>query len=447
MKSLYPRVLCLLLAAALVSGAGIAEPSYTVVASEGRIHQLRQGLYSELFPDGHEADPEAVVLALDVVGDGQAERFLVPGTEDHFSEKPSALHYARASAATYLLWESLVNGLHPFLHLVAFDGVAWSDVIDITGNVFADKASAELVIVPEPKPEKSTRLLESAQGRSVIYVVWQEISPSGAQKYLVPIILQNGVYIGWHDSLKLSWLVSGDLKTDTAADLESMLRIQPSSKDNTIVVGFSDSSTGRLVTLEVELLPQALSAIAARVEELVLELADSSISVYHLAKKVQSAIMTFDDDFHRSTLEYLATELESQILEQGSVTAAVAPGIPEKFGLHMIGAGARVRSKGLIDTEPRSIIQMGQTRDGGGPYHHLKVSVLADREPPEVGGAAVLFLSSTGREALVAWEEEDGIAFRETEGDRWGEAQMVSLSAELDKQDVYRILADRTLNR
>jgi hypothetical protein len=450
MKRLYFRILCPLLALVLVPCAGLAEPADTVVASNGTIHKLRQGLYSELFPDGgaYEADPEAAVLALEVVDNGRVERFLVPGTDDPYIEKPAALHFARESGATYILWEGLVSGLHPFLHLVAFDGVTWSEIIDITGNVFADKASAELVILPEPEPENQTQLLEATTSRSVIYVAWKEISPNGTQKYLVPIILQNGLYLGWHNSLRLSSLVSGDdLDAAVDPDLDNLLRIQPSSKDNTVVVGFTDPNTGRLATLEVEMLPQALSAIAAHVEGLIREYAQTSSTVHDLARKIRTAIMSFNDSFHRGTLAFLASETESLLLEQSTVAAAVAPGIPEKFGVHMIGGGARVRSKGLIDPEPREIIEMGQTREGGGPFHHLKISILADREPPEVGGPAVLFLSSTGLEALVAWEEEKGIAFRETEGAAWGERQVVGLSDDLDKQDVYRILADRTLNR
>lgn len=455
MKSARIPTSILLLAFMLVAWPGYADTDEIVVASGGTIHRLQQGLYADLFPEGFEADPESSVLALEIVQQGKFERLLVPATEDLYAERPAALHYARSSNTTYILWEGLINGLHPYLHLAGYDGQTWSGPIKITGSVFADKASAELVILSEPEYVKESKLLEFTTARSAIYVAWQEIAPTRTEKYLVPIILQDGVYIGWHKSLRLSSLNSEDLETGgprsrsgpVDADLANLMRIQPSAKDNAVVVSFTDPDTGRLVTLEFEMLPQALSAVAARVESLIQELSESSSSVSDLAARVRAAVMEYGQDFHSSALDYLADEIEALLLEHSTVAAARAPGIPEKIGVHILHAGSRVRSKGLIDQEPREIIQMGQTREGGAPYHHLKISVLADREAPEVGGPAVLFLSSTGLEALVAWEGEEAIVFRETDGDVWSDPQTIELGDNLDKPTIYRVLADRTLNR
>jgi hypothetical protein len=423
-----------------------------VVAAGGTIHKLIKGTYSELFPDGFEGE-ESSVLALEVLRPGSAEILLVPTTEDYHAEMPAALHYEKRSNTTYVLWEGLVNGLHPFLHLAGFDGETWSQPISLTGNVFADKVHADLVILPEAEVNKSSALVESAVDRSVIYVTWLEENPGKTDKYLVPIILQGGLYLGWHDSLRLSELVSDPTDGNRRArqlvdaDVENLLRLQPSARNNAVVIGFTAPSTGRLVTVEVELLPQALSAMASRVSDLVRQNGQLSSSVNELAESVRTAMMEFGQDFHRGTLEYLADEIEALLREHSSVAAAVAPGIPEKLGVHIIHIGARVRAKGLIDSEPRQIITMGQTREGDGPYHHLKVSVVADREAPEAGGPAVLFLSSTGLEALLAWEEDGSIVFRETDGEEWSDPQKVELREDLDKQTVYRVLADRTLNR
>jgi len=392
------------------------------------------------------------VLALDIMDQGRTERLLVPGTENLSAESPAALHYDRQSHTTFVLWQGLINGLHPFLHLAGYNGQAWSEPLDITGNVFADKGSAELVILTEPELNKESQLLESATNRAVIYVAWQEVTPVETQNYLVPIILQNGVYLGWHESFRLSSLVPNDPETRGSlsrpdAGLENLLRIQPSTKDQAVLLGFTDPDTGRVVTLEIEVLPQALSVLAARVETLILQYAQNSKSLKEIADKLRVSILQYNQDFHRSTLDYLADQIEALLLEHSSIAAAVAPGMLEKFGLHITHIGSRVRAKGLIGPEVTEIIKMGQTRAGGGPFHHLKVSIVANREGPLVGGPAVLFLSSTGLEALVAWEEEEGIAFRETEGADWGERQMVGLSGDLTKQEVYRILADRTLDR
>lgn len=455
MKSVHLRLWYWVLAFTLLPCAGFGEPAEMVVATDGTVHKLVSGRYSELFPEGFEADAESSVLALEVLRSGSVERLLVPSTQDPYVEMLAGLHFEKRSKTTYVLWEGLVNGLHPFLHLTGYDGVNWSEPIAITGNVFADKGRADLVIVPEPELVKGPKPLPSAIARSIIYVTWLEGNLGGTEKYLVPIIFQDGVYLGWHESLRLSWLSSDDengqggprSRQPMDADLENLLQIQPSARTNAVVVGFTDSNSGRLVTLEVELLPQALSALAARVGDLLQQQSAVSRTVEDLARNMRSAVMQFGQDFHQGTLAYLAAEIEALLLEHSSVAAALAPGIPEKLGVHIIHIGARVRSKGLIDSEPRRILEIGQSHEGGAPYNHLKVSILADREPPEIGGPATLFLSSTGLESLLAWEEGNTIVFRETDGDGWSDPQTVELREDLDRQTVYRILADRTLNR
>lgn len=446
----------------LLPGFAAAEAGPMVVGNQGTILKVHSGSYGELFHDGNESPSENSVLALDVLRPSGLERFLVPTTGNRELEEISALYFGKDSGLTYLLWEGLVNGAHPFVNLASFDGSQWSDVIAIAGSVFADKGSADLVIVPESDPVPKAAHSDMPSKRTVIYVVWKEITPSGGgEDFLVPIILEDGEYIGWRQVFNLSDLLhSADGLADNHGkghggrplaaldpNLEDILKIQPSAKGNAIVVGFISLETGQFVTLEFEMLPLALSAMAERVKELIIHYSESSTTVEDLISQVQTGILNDGSEFHPSILEYLANQLADLLSEHSSVAAATAPSVLDKTGVYMIGVGARVRRKGLVDLEPLGIYSLGQTSSGEPPYHYLKVSKVAEREAPEVDGKASLFLSRTGDHALVAWTAESKVYYRETEGAAWGERQSVELRDGLDQETVHGILFQRTLNR
>jgi hypothetical protein len=247
------------------------------------------------------------VLALDILGPTGTERLLVPGTNSQDTESIFALYFEVGSGLTYLLWEGLVNGVHPFLNLVSFDGAQWSDVITIAGSVYADKGSAQLIILPESdtKP-KTAGVAGFPTSRTTIYVAWQEDGPIGSEDFLVPIILEDGRYMGWHRVFDLSKLAEGgvpssskdlDLRSVMDPNLQDMLRLQPSGRGGAIVLGYISHSTGKFVVLEFEMLPLALSVMAERVKDLISENAETSSTIEDLVTRVQAAILEVGADF------------------------------------------------------------------------------------------------------------------------------------------------------
>lgn len=426
------------------------------VGPSGTIMKLHGGVYGELFPDASETEPGNNVLALDIMGPAGTERLLVPETSSQDAESIFALYFEKGSGLTYLLWEGLINGVHPFLNLVSFDGIQWSDVIPIAGSVYANKGSAQLIILPDNDFKSKASSVENfPSSRTTIYVAWQEDGPAGGEDFLVPIILEDGRYIGWHRVFDLSKLREGgipssskalDLRSVMDPNLQDMLRVQPSARGGAIVVGFISHSTGKFVTLEFEMLPLAWSIMTERVKDLISQNAETSSTIEDLVTRVQDAILEVGADFHPSILEYLANQIRD-LLEQHSVTSAVAPHVLEKAGIMMLDIGARVRRKGLVDLEPLGIFPLGRTPTNDDFFHYLKVSLVAERDAPEVEGPATLFLSRTGDHALVVWTVESVVYYRETEGDIWGETQRVELRKGLSQDDVYRILSERTMNR
>lgn len=428
-----------------------------VVGRDGTILKVHAGKYGELFPEGVDAASEHSVLALDVFSASGMERVLVPTSESRDAENISALYFGKDSGLTYLLWEGLVSGAHPFVNLASFDGSQWSDVIQIAGNVYADKGAARFVIVPESDPIPKSGSSEAPSKRTVIYVTWQEESPSGgSENYFVPIVLEDGKYVGWRHVIKLDDLVSAQDRRLVGGstmvsvfdpNLQSVSVLQPSSKGNAIVVGFIDNNTGKFVTLEFEMLPLALGALVETVKEQLLAFSETTNSVDALISRIRGTIFLAGSDFHPSVLEYLADQVAGLLAEHSTVASAVAPPVLDKAGIAMVQIGARVRRKGLVDLEPLDIIALGQTPTGGSPYHYLKVSLVVERNAPEVEGHATLFLSRTGDQALVAWTVDSVAFYRETEGEAWRETHQIELREGFDEEVVYRILSERTLNR
>ncbi len=441
-------ILTVALALALVAAAS-AQQSQIVVGPDGAVMQLRNGSYGELFPDGGATEPENMVLALDILRSEQSERLLVPGTESFSVESSATLLYEKRADVVYLLWEGLFNTIHPFLYLTSFDGEQWADVIEIAGGVFTSKGHPQLVVSRDGVPTKTEAESATSSDRAIMHVVWWEQGAVGSYKRFAPLVFQDGIFLGWNPLRNLGSfsLKSGD---GVAVDpnIENALCIQVGSKTAAVVIGFLDNETGRLFTLEVETLPRELSQLAERISDLILEIGPESETPKDLGVRVRSAVLDMGVEFHPVSLTYIANQAQVMIAqEEGELSAEGLRDISRKMGAYIIHLGARFKSNGLDSSEPAEIIEIGQISSGGGPYHHLKVSVLSDREPPEVGGEAMLYLSRSGRDVLAVWDEDDTIRYRESEGDGWGEAQSIELRDGLDRDTVHRILAERILNR
>ena len=421
-----------------------------LVGPEGTVVQLRSGPYGELFPEGSETHPENLVLALDVQRSDSSERLLVPRTESFTPETSATLLYEKSADVVYLLWEGLYNSIHPILYLTNFDGAQWAEVIEIAGGVFASKGHPQLVVSRDSSvPMKTEGAPAAFTDRAVMHVVWWEEGAVGSYKRFAPLVFQDGIFLGWNPLRNLASfsLKSGDgIAVDP--NIENALRIQPGSKSNAAVIGFLNHETGRLITLEVETLPRELSRLAEEVSVLILEIGPECTSPEDLGERIRSAVLELGVDFHPGSLSYIADQVRAMIAEEhGELSAEGIVDFSEKMGAHIIHMGVRMKSNGLDSAEATEIIEIGQSGSGGGPYHHLKVSLLSDREPPEVGGAATLYLSRSGQDVLVVWDEDGSVCYRESEGDEWSDLQSIELSEDLDRDTVYQILAERILNR
>ncbi len=427
---------------------GQAQQVQTVLGQNGTVYQLHEGRYGELFEDRIEADAESPVLALDVRhADGSFERLLIPGTETSDQESSASMVFEDQTGIIYLAWETLFNDQHPLLHLTSFDGAEWSELIEITSNIFAGKGEPQLVVLREADQivEQGS---ETNRCRTTLHLTWWEESEGISRKLHALIILDQGEYIGWAPILDLSNYV---LETEVAdpldvPGLENTLDIRKGRNHRTIVSGFINPLTHRLITLEIEALSQVISNVADAIRDRLVVLGHQAESHATFIETAYTEVLSQGTMFHEAARQYLAEEVAT-IIEQSDFSPAGVNEIADLSRAQIIVIGLRIGPGGLANPRGSEIIAVGDTANDDAPQHYYQVTVVSDRPAPEVGDPAELMLSESGRNVIVTWEEEteEGsyILYRESQEDGWSDPSSIELTEDLDRDTVYRMLAER----
>ena len=433
-------LLSLILAQGLAAASLQAQERRLTLEPDGTVYRLLQGSYGELFPDGTATDPEHPVLALEVLpASGEPERWVVPGTESWDPESSPSLVYEKSTRRLFLLWQQLFNGIHPLFYLLSFDGAEWSDLVQITSGPFTDKGSLQLAVTREDAVDGG--------GRTLVQLVWWEEAPNATnRKRYAPIFLEDGVDIDASRVFDLSVILPAapqETPPPEAVGLEYALSFRSGRNDHTEVVGFLDPDSQRLFVLDLELLPAAVSNLAERVRGHIVIVGSEFPTRGELAESISNELLVIGTDFHPATLRYLDHQIRQIV---NSPDTELTPGgiqnLADGVRGHIVIVGSRIGNGGLDDGSDSEILTIGPSVNGG--YHNLKVSKVFDRAAPDVGGAAQLLLSESGRKVLVAWEEgEDRIHYTESLEEGWSEPGVIELTEELDRETVYRMLEDR----
>ena len=412
-----------------------------VVGADGELLKIQNGLYGELFPEGGEADPKASVLALDSIVGESLNRFLVPQTESSWTESSARLITDERAGVSYLLWEARINGVHPLLRLVAFDGEAFGEVQEITAGVFATKGEPKLRVTHDSHGEG-----EEARERTVLHVSWWEEHQSAKEKRYASLVLEDGNFVDADVVVNLSALLSAEnFGTGTVSPLDALIRMQAGPHKDVVILGFSDPRLGRVVSLEIEVLPQALSRLSDLIRAELIALGPNAGSIAAYAA-VQRAIDEMADEFHSVGLELIRQDLMAyldQLMEEGPSDLPLS----SKMGGRVIWIGAKIGRTGLANPGEPQLLEISGSE---GRSHHLAVTQTATWDLPEVGATSPqIFLSQDGSEALVAWIGEGGEAvyYRVSEGGSWGEVQSLQLQSGIDAEQALSLLEKRALDR
>jgi hypothetical protein len=406
----------------------------TTVGAHGELYTVETGLYGDLFPEQSLADADNASLALDITRPGlPLERLLVPGTGTGDFEDTASLVFDDGSDTLFILWQTKINLIHSKLDLVSFHDGEWSPVIEIWGSPFGWKTAPQLAVTRDQFVTETDDGGTRAWARTVVHVIWAEDGTYGPNILYSPIILLDGEFTGSSPVYSLTELANlGDQELSGGVEpaLSEAPRIQAGRNGQTVVIGFTDAASGRLVTLELEVLPGEVSYLADRGRRQLIGIGhklkvDPTVYVDEIRRQLIGIGRRID--LHPGVAMYAADVAVDDIMQGHSDedVAAVADGVRRQI----IAVGARMTDRGVDRTLPKtgySILDLSTgedpTSDRGADL--IRVSTVANLPAPTVGDPSAtisLYLSRSGDSVIVAWPEGDRLTYRESVDGDWGD--------------------------
>lgn len=431
-----PTTLALVFALAALFAGTAAGQQTEVLANDGTVYRLLDDTYGALFPEGMEARDGSRVLALEIVSpDKPVTRLLVPETTSRMAELAPQMVYEQKTDTLFLLWEGIVGNIHPLLFLASFEDGEWGSLIEITGNPFARKGQPQMVVTRDLM--RGTEDTPDA-ARTTLHVVWWEETTGGTRKRYSPIVIEDGAFRQWQPTWDLSALVASDPDAVLGEHTE-LIHIAEGPRANTVVAGFLTVEGDRVVTVEIELLSSALSALGDDIRAGIIDIG-FRLSAAELAQVLADAVRGADG-LHEANLAHIAEWVRKEV----ETTRIPVDG----RGVEALGDHIRA---GIIDIGARIAAQDGtgadfeifevERIDLPGRFHMFKVGVLTERPvPAELGADAEIFLSADGRNAVLAWQVEDSFVYVLSTEDGWLEPQRLAPGFAFDQSAARKLLA------
>jgi hypothetical protein len=451
----------------LLSGAGLlalpafAIPHEAALGNEGELYLVKTGTYGVLFPGGKDADESSSVLALEITRPGEpAARVLVPDTKDKDSESSPAVIFEADSETVFLVWESRLSNRSVF-RLASFDGSHWTRSIEVNANSYSPKTSPQLATTRDSYQELDADGKPVLKHRTVLHLTWsEETAANFSEAFYTPVILDEGTFIGWNPIFHLNDLDPNDghPSAPVSPELVRSPTAQAGHDGRTILVSFTSVLTGRLVSLEIDVLPTQLRQLADKARAYIIELgAHQKPDLPSVAAKAKDFILSSAEDFQPEVARSMADLLQAYIVSQGfsQLSDDLKP-LADKARAYIIELGAKFSGRPLKPApgEAKSLAQIFQIAprlDGmpeNPPTHLLQVRTVSSRPAPAIGSGTVrVFVSETGASALVSWAGKDRVYYRDSQGTGWSGVRELKLNDNFDLNKAYEVLNQRVQNR
>jgi hypothetical protein len=459
--SLLLAVWCCLSASALFA------QSDTTLGSAGELYRVRTGAFKDLFPGQtppHGLDPVSIALALDVQHPGAAvQRFLVPTTDNSDVELLPSLLYEDSSNTVYLIWETRINNIHPVLMLAGFNNGGFSDPIELTGDSFAEKTHPQIALTHDQYVAAGPGGAPVTRSRKVLHILWAQDDGSGVNTFYSPVIFDGGAYIGWNPVFRINDLDTGAPGT-LAYPLSSKLlhspRLESGSDGRTVNIGFVSSVTQKLMTVELDALPAALSQLAdnarAQIIEIGVKLSLPSRQV--IADRARTTILTQGaDSFRPEVLTAIADNVYTSILTSNAQQNL--QNIADMARAQIIEIGGQFSGRGLRSFGDNAAAKIAEVREqppgeSGAPSpipsQLLQMRLTSSRPAPNVAdgagtGETRIFVSETGERVITSWLDAAGsqLFYRVSDDGTWSDPRVLKLSSSLSLTDAYSVLDQR----
>ncbi len=386
------------------------------------------------------------------------ERVLVPDSKAEDLESSPAVIFEADSNTVFLVWESRPSQNESALKLASFDGSRWAPAIEVTGNSYS-KTSPQLATTRDSYQDTDAGGNPILKHRTAIHMAWSEETEPGFYEALYTlIILDEGTFIGSNPILSLNDFDKSNAHPNSlvSSELVRSPMVQAGHDGRTIMVSFTSAVTGRLVALEVDVLPTQLRQLADKARAYIIDLgAQQKPDLPSLAVKVRDFILGSAGDFQPEVARSMADLLQSHILSQGSSSTGPLSDfrpIAEKARAYVIDLGAKFFGQVLKlpagESGSAQILQIVPTLTGNSAAHLLQVRAAFNRPAPPIGSGTVrVFVSETGANSLVSWTGENRVYYRDSMGGGWSEVRELKLTANFDLDKAYQVLHHRVQNR
>ncbi|MEM9290116.1 MAG: hypothetical protein AAGD01_00380 [Acidobacteriota bacterium] len=452
---------------AFAPGAATAEPARTALLdSEGRIYEILEGRYGDLFPEGQSAPVGRSVLALRLTEvDGEVRQLLVPGTADTAWDRGASLVLDAPSDSVYVLWESR-SSKRSLIRVRAFDHEVWRDPISV-------RADHALVGSPRLRVTRDRYLATTDNRtvrRTVLHVFWAEEAQGneGEKVRYAPLVLRNGRWVGDTQIVDLAALDPNPDKGAQGPDLSASLVVVDGSVPASVVVGFFNPGTGRLLTAEAQVIPGGVGSLARTMRQRVIDEAAGTApgDLEALGQVVGNMVIEIGrHQFHDSLVNYMAAEVHAAVVAAGNGSSGPGgPGIVLEALGDLVGNmvieigssyfGRDVLHRKVLPATPTMLYVGAGVEDDAGPLegdsdpHLVAVRLISDLTIPKSGQQPDLIVSGDGAQVAVVWEEQDGLRYRESEeGAAWSEAHVLLHDDDQDLERLKEMVRERIEGR
>lgn len=430
--AVLPLLLMILCAAPVAARSGSA-----AVGTGGELYTVLEGSYTQLFPDRPTPGADPPVLALDVAhSDGTEERLLVPETETSDTEDSASLFFEDGSDTLFILWQTKFHVIHSKLNLVSYRKGEWSSVVEIWGSQYGWKTSPQLTVTRDIYKILDEDGNPRSCARTVVHVVWSESRADGLHSLYSPIVLIDGIHLGRSPVYDLSELATSPsvelVPGDIPDGLAGSVRVRPGRNAQTVVIGFPDEDSGRLVSLEIEILPGEVAHLADRLGHQIIEIGHDLFpdQPSRLAERLGHQIIEIGRslDLHPGLTAYSAAVVEDELLRAAPDEPLAS--LADRLGHQIIEIGARMTDRGVdrflsksgyrllsIPIEQLEVVSSRSTPN------LIRITSISSLPAPAIEAGqeseVELLLSRTGVDILVAWQTERGIRYLESKEQGW----------------------------
>ena len=376
-----------------------------------------------------------------------APRLLAPGGGTVAPDAVPFVVWEEASRRLFMVWEGLTH-IHSNVNLVSFDGAAWSEPLQISGNPFTKKSSPRLAITRET-------YLRDVDGKSVagertmLHIVWYEDDYGDVHVLYAPLALDNGATSRLLPPIfDLGQFVpeaDGAGSQPTAALLRSP-RVVAAADQKSVLVAFVDDATDQLATLRIDVLPVELSAVADELEDFFDDQANDPCSgdLTALAERARAHLVVIGTRFSAYARSYMADAMREWLMAQrnGECASGGRSALAQRARAHLVVIGRRALREVIVAASEEESYLL--TFDGvrAGLHSDVSLSVKgAVVSPPAIAvGATRIHIGGSGRQTLVSWRGNGQLFYQEHDGASWLPRQSLALTDAFTVEQAYSLL-------